>query len=287
MRIAVIGADGQLGRDLIQALQGDEVAPLVYPGFDITDPAGVRRTLEELAPDTVINTAAFHRVDECEDDPWPALRLNAIAVRDLSLVARELGFRLVHFSTDYVFDGRKTSPYVEDDAPNPLSAYGVSKLAGEYFIRSLVDKYFLVRTCGLYGLAGSKDKGYNFVDRIISLAGEGKTVRVVDDQRVTPTSTAELAERLSALIRTDRYGLYHLTNEGSCTWFEFAREILSLTGREARLEPVESRAVAGAKARRPLYSVLENRRAKEIGLPDFSPWREALRDYLKRKGYLG
>ena len=286
MRIAVIGADGQLGSDLIQALRGDEVAPLVYPGFDITDPAGVRRTLEEIAPDTVINTAAFHRVDECEDDPWTALRLNAIAVRDLSLAARELGFRLVHFSTDYVFDGAKLSPYVEDDAPNPLSAYGVSKLAGEYFIRSLVDKFYLVRTCGLYGLAGSKEKGYNFVDRIISLAGEGKTIRVVDDQRVTPTSTAELAERLSALIRTDRYGLYHLTNEGSCTWFEFAREILSLTGREARLEPVDSRAVAGAKARRPRYSVLENRRAKEIGLPDFSPWREALRDYLKRKGYL-
>jgi dTDP-4-dehydrorhamnose reductase len=285
MRIAVIGADGQLGTDLVQALRGDEVAPLFHPGFDITDPAGARRTLEKLAPDTVINTAAFHRVDECEDDPWAALRLNAIAVRDLALAARELGFRLVHFSTDYVFDGGKNSPYVEDDAPNPLSVYGVSKLAGEYFVRALLDRSFLVRTCGLYGLAGSKEKGYNFVDRIISLAGEGRRVRVVDDQRVTPTSTAELAERLSVLIRTDRYGLYHLTNEGSCTWFEFAREIFSLLGREARLEPIDSGALY-AKARRPRYSVLENKRAKEIGLPDFSPWREALRDYLQRKGYL-
>jgi dTDP-4-dehydrorhamnose reductase len=285
MKIAVIGADGQLGSDLVKALRGDELIPLYYPGFDITEPAAARRTLREIRPDTVINTAAFNRVDEGEDEPWTAFRLNALAVRELSQAARELGFCLVHFSTDYIFDGRKGSPYVEDDAPNPLSVYGVSKLAGEYFVRALLDRFFLVRTCGLYGAAGSKEKGYNFVDRVISLAGEGKTVRVVDDQWVTPTSTAELAERLSALIRTDRYGLYHLTNEGACTWYEFAREIFSLLGREVRLEPIDSRA-QGAKARRPRFSVLENRRAKEIGLPDFSPWREALRDYLKVKGWL-
>jgi dTDP-4-dehydrorhamnose reductase len=285
MRIALIGADGQLGSDLLRALRGDEVAPLYYPAFDITDAAGARRTLREIRPETVINTAAFNRVDECEDDPRTPLEVNALAVRELSLAARELRFCLVHFSTDYVFDGRRERPYVEDDMPNPLSVYGVSKLAGEYFVRALLDKFFLVRTCGLYGLAGSKEKGYNFVDRIISLAGEGKTVRVIDDQWVTPTSTAELADRLSALIRTDHYGLYHLTNEGSCTWFEFAREVFSLLGRPARLEPVDSRAL-GAKARRPRYSVLENKRAKAIGLPDFSPWPAALRDYLRRKGHL-
>jgi dTDP-4-dehydrorhamnose reductase len=285
MRIAVIGADGQLGSDLLKALRGDDVIPLYYPDFDIAEPAGARRTLRDIKPETVINTAAFNRVDECEAEPWPPFRLNALAVRELSLAARELGFCLVHFSTDYVFDGRKGSAYTEDDAPNPLSVYGVSKLAGEYFVRALLDRFFLVRTCGLYGVAGSKEKGYNFVDRIISLAGEGGTVRVVNDQWVTPTSTAELAERLAALIRTNRFGLYHLTNEGACTWFEFAREIFSLLGLESRLEPVDSRSV-DAKAQRPSYSVLENKRAKEIGLPDFSPWQEALRDYLRRKGYL-
>jgi dTDP-4-dehydrorhamnose reductase len=285
MRIAVIGADGQLGSDLLKALRGDDVIPLYYPDFDIAEPAGFRRTLRDIKPETVINTAAFNRVDECEAEPWPPFRLNALAVRELSLAARELGFCLVHFSTDYVFDGRKGSAYTEDDAPNPLSVYGVSKLAGEYFVRALLDRFFLVRTCGLYGVAGSKEKGYNFVDRIISLAGEGGTVRVVNDQWVTPTSTAELAERLAALIRTNRFGLYHLTNEGACTWFEFAREIFSLLGLESRLEPVDSRSV-DAKAQRPSYSVLENKRAKEIGLPDFSPWQEALRDYLRRKGYL-
>jgi dTDP-4-dehydrorhamnose reductase len=285
MRIAVIGADGQLGSDLVKALHDDEVVPLYYPGFDITRPAGARRALEQIRPEMVINTAAFHRVDECEDDPWTPFRVNAIAVRDLSLAAKELGFCLVHFSTDYVFDGRQGRPYVEDDAPNPLSAYGVSKLAGEYFVRALLDRFFLVRTCGLYGVAGSKEKGYNFVDRIIAQAAEEKTVRVVDDQWITPTSTAELAERLSALVRTGQFGLYHLTNEGACTWFAFAREIFSSLGREARLEPVNSRAL-GAKALRPPYSVLENKRAKDIGLPGFSPWQEALRDYLRRKGYL-
>jgi len=285
MRIAVIGADGQLGSDLLKALRGDDIIPLYYPDFDIAEPAGARRTLRDIQPETVINTAAFNRVDECEAEPWPPFRLNALAVRELSLAARELGFCLVHFSTDYVFDGRKGSAYTEDDAPNPLSVYGVSKLAGEYFVRALLDRFFLVRTCGLYGVAGSKEKGYNFVDRIISLAGEGRTVRVVNDQWVTPTSTAELAERLAALIRTNRFGLYHLTNEGACTWFEFAREIFSLLGLESRLEPVDSRSV-DAKAQRPSYSVLENKRAKEIGLPDFSPWQEALRDYLRRKGYL-
>lgn len=285
MRIAVIGADGQLGSDLVKALRGDEVVPLFYPDFDITETARAKRRLQEIRPDTVVNTAAFNRVDECEDDPWPPFQLNALAVRELALTGRELGFCLVHFSTDYVFDGRQTRPYVEDDPPNPLSVYGVSKLAGEYFIRVLLDRFFLVRTCGLYGEAGSKEKGYNFVDRMIALSGEGKSLRVVDDQWVTPTSTAELAERLSVLIRTDRYGLYHLTNEGACTWFGFAKEIFSLLGRQVSLEPVDSRSFVG-KARRPSYSVLENKRAKEIGLPDFSPWQNALREYLRKKGYL-
>ncbi len=285
MRIAVIGADGQLGSDLIGTLADDEVKPLFYPEFDITDLLKMRAVLEGLRPEAVINTAAFHRVDECEDAPESAFRVNAIAVRDLARLAGELGFVLVHFSTDYVFDGRKKSPYTEEDAPNPLSVYAVSKLAGESFVRSLLDRYFLIRTCGLFGEAGSREKGHNFVDRMITLAAEGKTVRVVDDQWVTPTATAELAERVSDLIRTEHYGLYHLTSQGECTWYRFAREIFALTGKPARLEPVDSRAF-GAKARRPLYSVLENKRAKEIGLRDFSPWDEALAAYLMKKGFI-
>jgi dTDP-4-dehydrorhamnose reductase len=275
MKIALIGADGQLGSDLLPALSREEVVPLYYPGFDVTRAAQVARVLREIGPDTVINTAAFHRVDECEDDPEAAFRVNAMAVRHLARLSAELGFVLVHFSTDYVFDGQKRAPYVESDPPNPLNAYAVSKLAGEFFVRALAEKHFLIRTCGLFGLASSREKGYNFVDRMIVLAEEGRTLRVVDDQWVSPTSTEELAERTSDLIRTDRYGLYHLSSEGQCTWFQFAREVFILSGREARLEAVDSKTF-GAKARRPLYSVLENKRAKEMGLKDFSSRHDAL-----------
>jgi dTDP-4-dehydrorhamnose reductase len=285
MKIAIIGADGQLGSDLVKTLAGDEVFPLYYPEFDITRPDRMRSVLQDLRPDTVINTAAFHRVDECEDNPEMSFRVNSIAVRDLARLAGDLGFSLVHFSTDYVFDGRKKAPYVEADPPNPLNVYAVSKLAGEFFLRALTEKHFLIRTCGLFGEASSREKGYNFVDLMIALAEAGKPLRVVDDQWVSPTSTAELAERTRELIRTDQYGLYHLTSEGQCTWFQFAQEAFSLLGRSPRLEPVDSKSFA-AKARRPLYSVLENKRAREIGLRDFSSWNDALRGYLDKKGLI-
>lgn len=285
MRIALIGADGQLGSDLVKSLGRDEVFPLYFPEFDVTRRDNVRSVFQSLRPDVLINTAAFHRVDECEDDPETSFRVNTIAVRDLALLARELGFTLVHFSTDYVFDGSKRAPYIESDPPNPLNVYAVSKLAGEFFVRALVERHFLIRTCGLFGEASSREKGYNFVDRIIALAEEGKPLRVIDDQWVSPTSTKELAERTSDLIRTDQFGLYHLTSEGQCTWFQFAQEAFSLLGRRPRLEPVDSKTFA-AKAQRPLYSVLENNRAKEIGLKNFSSWNEALRAYLEKKGLI-
>jgi dTDP-4-dehydrorhamnose reductase len=285
MKIAIIGADGQVGFDLARILREDEVVPLYYPEFDITQAQQTREVLRQLNPAAVINTAAYHRVDECEDNPQTSFLVNAVAIRDLALTARELGFILVHFSTDYVFDGRKRQPYVEEDPPFPLSVYAASKLAGEFFVRALAERYFLIRTCGLYGEASSREKGYNFVDRIIALAEEGKLLRIVNDQWVTPTSSAELAEKISELIRTPHFGLFHLTNEGECTWYQFAQEIFSLLGRRPRLKGVDSRSF-GARARRPLYSVLENKKAKEIGLSPFSPWPVALKSYLKKKGYL-
>jgi dTDP-4-dehydrorhamnose reductase len=286
MKVVLIGADGQLGSELLKVLVPPlTVIPLYYPEFDVTRAQEARRALGGHKPDLVINTAAFQRVDECEDNPQAAFQVNTIAVRDLALAARELGFALVHFSTDYVFDGRKRCPYIEGDSPRPLSVYGVSKLAGEFFLRALIDNHFLVRTCGLYGTASSREKGYNFVDRMLALAGEGKPIRVVDDQRVTPTSAAELAERVAELIQTRHYGLFHLTNEGECTWFEFAQEIFRQTGLRPRLDAVDSRTYA-ARARRPRYSVLENKRAKELGFQGFSPWPEALHSYLGKKGLL-
>lgn len=284
-RVALIGADGQLGSDLVKALEGQYLIPLYYPDFDITKTEEVREILAQLGPEIVINTAAYHRVDECEDNPQQSFLINAIKVKDLAVVCRELSAVLVHFSTDYVFDGKKRTAYTEEDPPNPLSVYGVSKLAGEYFVRHTLKKHVLVRTCGLYGEAGCWGKGSNFVDSMIALAKKGQTLRVVDDQVVTPTSTAELAARIAELIVTGEYGLFHLTNEGQCTWYEFAQAIFKMLGMKPRLESVDSRTF-GARAQRPGFSVLENCRAKGIGLTDFSDWRVALRAYLQRKGYL-
>ncbi len=286
MTIALIGADGQLGSDLRRVLPAAGTIPLVFPDFDVTRPEHIHETLGRLAPDVVINTAAFHRVDECETRPHEAYLVNALAVRSLAAFCREAGAVLVHFSTDYVFDGRKTSPYTEDDAPEPLSVYAVSKLAGEGFLRDSGADYFLVRTCGLYGITGPRDKGRNFVDAMAGRADRPEPVRVVADQTATPTSTAELAVRVAALLGTRRFGLYHMTNEGACTWFEFAREIFRRLGRGPEVVPVTSEAY-GAAARRPAYSVLDNRRMREAGLPEFSPWPEALGGYLRAKGLLG
>jgi dTDP-4-dehydrorhamnose reductase len=284
-KTAIIGADGQLGSDLVKSLQEHKILPLYYPDFDITKPDQARKALTRLKIEVVINTAAYHKVDECEDNPQKAFKINSIAVRDLALICRELGSVLVHFSTDYVFDGKKRKPYVEEDKPNPLNVYAISKLAGEYSVQNTLDKYFVIRTCGLYGEAGCWGKGSNFVDTLIALEKKGKLLSVVNDQWVTPTATAELAERVKELIATDRYGLYHLTNEGECTWYEFAKMIFSFLGKKPNLTAVDSKSY-GAKAERPSYSVLENKKAGEIGLTEFSHWKDALRRYLIKKDYL-
>ena len=285
MKIAIIGADGQLGSELVKILNQDKIFPLYYPDFDVTQPERCRDILSQIEPEIVINTSAFHRVDECEDNPEMAFLVNAIAVRSLSLIARNLDFVLVHFSTDYVFDGRKRSPYVEEDCPHPLNVYAVSKLAGENFVCNILDKYFLIRTSGLYGEGKSREKGYNFVEALVGREMQGEPLRVVCDQTVSPTSASELAEKIGELIQTSHYGLYHLTNEGECSWYEFARTIFSILGKSPRIEAVDSSAY-GAKARRPAYSVLENKRAKDIGLSGFSSWKDALEAYLRKRGYL-
>jgi dTDP-4-dehydrorhamnose reductase len=284
-KIAIIGADGQLGSDLIKSLHENKIFPLYYPDFDVTKPDQVRNVLFRLRAEVVINTAAYHRVDECEDNSQKAFRVNSIAVRDLALICRDLDSALVHFSTDYVFDGKKRSPYIEEDMPNPLNVYATSKLAGEYLIRNTMEKYFVIRTCGLYGEAGCWGKGSNFVDTLIALEKEEKPLRVVNDQWVTPTATAELAQKVKELIQTNRYGLYHLTNEGECTWYEFAQTIFSILGKKPNLIPIDSKN-HGAKAKRPPYSVLDNKKARDIGLTGFSHWKNALQRYLIIKGYL-
>jgi dTDP-4-dehydrorhamnose reductase len=284
-KIALIGADGQLGTELAKVLNDQEVHALYYPEFDVTDADKTNQILRFLSPDVIINTAAYHRVDECEDNPEESFAVNTIAVKGLASLCKDLDATFIHFSTDYVFGGEKRTPYVEDDIPNPLNLYAVSKLAGEYFVRNIPEKYFLIRTCGLFGEAGCWGKGTNFIDTMISREKRGDPLRVVDDQWVTPTSAFELAQKVKELLQTAHWGLYHMTNEGECTWYEFARTIIKLMGSGTCVEPIDSQSF-GAKARRPPYSVLENRNAKKIGITPFSPWETALEVYLKKKGLM-
>ena len=231
---------------------------------------------------SVFNCAAYNFVDRAESEPAAAFAVNAAGVRDLALVCRELACVLVHFSTDYVFglnEARQT-PYTEDEAPGPVSVYGTSKLAGEYMVRTLCPKHFIIRTCGLYGHRGRGGKGDNFVQKMVRLGEEDKTLRVVADQRCTPSYTADVAALAVALVETGKYGLYHGTNAGDCTWYEFAKEIFSIRSIGASLTPVTT-VDFGAVARRPHYSVLSTAALQGLGLPTVRPWQEALQEYLE------
>ena len=280
MKIALLGANGQLGQDLLRALRQYEVHALTRTDFDVTDHAGVRDKLLAIRPDVVLNTTAYHRVDDCETHADVAYAVNALAVLNLVRVANDFDAVLVHISTDYVFDGRAQQPYTEYSEPFPLSVYGNSKLAGEILVRTMAKKYFLIRTCGLYGVAGSQGKGGNFVQTMLMKAKRGETIRVVNDQVVTPTYTADLADQIAQILPTRQFGLFHMTNEGSCTWYEFARTIFELSKIQADLSPTSSD-VYKTPAIRPKYSVLENARLKELRLNQMRHWRDALAAYLQ------
>jgi dTDP-4-dehydrorhamnose reductase len=282
MKIAIIGGNGQLGCDLVEAftVNGDQVIPLTHSDLEIASLDSVSRALAPLQPQVIVNTAAMHHVENCEREPERAFAVNALGPKNLALVARDLGCVLIHISTDYVFDGSKMSPYVEEDVPRPLNVYGVTKLAGEYFVRGSLEKHFVVRTSALYGKSPCRAKGgLSFVELMLKLAKERPEVRVVASEVVSPTYTAELARQIVALSRSNAHGLYHATAEGSCSWYDFAREIFALTYAKVSLQ------VAGpnefpAKVPRPGYSVLENRGLKSLGLNLLRPWRDGLRNYL-------
>jgi len=289
MKIALIGSDGQLGTDIFKYFTDKkmDIVPLTQQDIEICDKNACSDVLFSLKPDLVINTAAFHIVDQCEDEVAKSFEVNVEAVKTLAQVCLGTGSALMHFSTDFVFGGyEKKTPYTEDDCPSPVSIYGISKLAGELTIRYLLKDYYICRLCGLYGHAGSLGKGYNFVELMIKLANEGKDIKVVDDQVLTPTSTKDTAEKLYELIQTGKYGLYHLTNTGGCSWYEFACEIFRLAGLNPKITPTTSEAF-GAKARRPAYSVLDNKNLRAAGIKDMRHWKKALADYINERKLLG
>jgi len=283
MKIALIGADGQLGTDLYKYFkdkQDIDLTPLTQKEIEVCDINVCDDVLLKIKPDIIINTAAFHQVDLCEDEVDTTFEVNVAGVKNLCEVALKMDSALMHFSTDFVFGGyQKQTPFTEEDCPKPISTYGISKLAGELTLQYMMEKYYLLRVCGLYGHAGSLGKGYNFVELMIELAEKGKDIKVVDDQVLTPTSTSDLASKIYELIQTGKYGLYHMTNTGKCSWYEFACEIFRIAGLSPNIEPVTSDEF-GAKAKRPSYSVLDNRNLRDIGLADMRNWKEALKDYI-------
>jgi dTDP-4-dehydrorhamnose reductase len=284
MKVAVIGADGQLGYDIVAGFSGvGDVAAITHADVEISVLESVKNTLNSLRPDLVVNTAAFHHVEKCEADPALAFAVNGLGARHVAQVTDSLGAKLVHISTDYVFDGKKQAPYAEDDSAAPLNVYGNSKLSGEFFVRCSNPRHFVVRVSAIYGSHPCRAKGgLNFVELMLKLSKEKDELRVVDDEFVTPTPTIEIAQQLMVLSRTSEYGLYHATAEGSCSWYEFARAIFDLTATRVRLE----RAKPGefpAKVPRPKYSVLENASLKTRSLNVFGDWRQGLENYLAQR----
>ena len=284
MKVFLIGVDGQLGTDIEQCFtsKGIEVHGLIgLKEIDICDYGGSFDKIRDSKPDLVINTAAFHNVDLCEDEPGQAFKVNVGGVKNIAGICRKMDIPLMHFSTDYVFDGSKSSPYLEGDCPRPLSIYAISKHGGERVVQYMLDKYYLIRLSGLYGHAGCTGKGnMNFIETMLKLAESKKEIKVVDDQVLTPTSTIDVAEKLAELIMTAKYGLYHMTSTGSCSWFEFASEIFKFAGIDIDVLQASSEEF-GAKAIRPGYSVLDNSNLREAGLKDMRNWKEALREYIK------
>jgi dTDP-4-dehydrorhamnose reductase len=277
MKAVLLGAKGQLGSDIVKTAPASvELIPLTRNEVDIRDRDALRRVLSELKPDIAINATAYVRVDDAEDESVLAFAINAVGVFEMARICRDIGAALFHVSTDYVFDGKKSSPYKEEDPPNPIGIYGLSKYAGEICIRNTVENFYIARVSSLYGKAGASGKGGNFVYTILKKGREGQHLKVVDDIFMSPTYTPDAAQKIWQMI-TEKMpcGLYHTTNSGSCSWYEFAKTILSLAGIKAQITPVPHTEYP-TKARRPLNSVLES--SKGTGLRH---WREGLADFIK------
>lgn len=274
MRIYIAGQRGQLGRALTEALAGHTLAGGDLPELDIADYGAVRRIVGDFAPDVVVNAAAYTDTAGCERDPDLAYRVNALGVQSLALACAATGAALLHISTNEVFDGQQKTPYRELDSPNPLNTYARSKLAGEWYAQRLCPRFYIVRTAWLYGQGAS-----NFIHRITRLADERGSLSVVTDEVATPTSVLDLAQAIARLLERPMYGIYHLTNSGYCSRFEWTRRILELTGRSHILLATTTLSQFASATPKPPYSVLDNFCGASLGIT-LRPWEEALADFL-------
>ena len=284
MKILLIGASGQLGGELLRQNPGHEIHAPRRHVLDLARRNEAANAIDKLRPEMVINCAAFHNVPHCEDEPGQAFQVNATAVRDLAAACGETRAWLVNFSSDYVFGGARSTPWREDDPPSPLQIYGISRLAGELAALSVApQRTVVIRTCGLYGAGGGRTRGGNFVDMRVADALRGDPISMACEQVVSPTSAADLAAAVFQLIAHPSLqpGIYHLVNEGACSWYELTCEIVRLIGAAVEVLPVDRGGRSGTM-RRPLYSALANTRARALGV-QLRPWRNALAAYLSER----
>lgn len=281
-KIIVTGCNGQLGRAINQVYAGDSAYELVntdvvsgdgITSLNITDVDQVLSFAREVKPYAIINCAAHTNVDKCETDGDNAYKINAIGPRNLSIAATETGAKIIHVSTDYVFEGNGTKPYTEFDATNPVSMYGRTKLAGENFVKEFAKDYFIIRTAWLYG------DGKNFAKTMLTLSETHDTLRVVNDQIGSPTSASELAKAIKFLEPTENYGLFHGTCEGVCSWADFAAEVLRLAGKDTVVQGITTEEY-NSPTKRPAYSVLENYMLKLTSDYMFADWHDAIKEYM-------
>jgi dTDP-4-dehydrorhamnose reductase len=275
MKVLVTGANGQLGADVVAVFGAKfEVVGLSREQLDVSDLVQCQNVINSFRPDVVIHCAAYTAVDLAESEPDKAYQINAFGTRNMAMAAGQIGAKLCYISTDYVFDGRGSTPYTEYDNTNPQSVYGKSKRAGECMVQSFSRNYFIVRTSWVYG-----DYGTNFVKTMLKLGQDRESLKVVNDQVGSPTYTVDLANFLAELIVTEKYGIYHASNSGVCSWFDFAQAIFKGAGLAVQVEPCTTEEFP-RPAPRPRYSVMDHMSIRVNGFADLRPWQEALREFL-------
>ena len=279
MKIGVIGSEGQLGLDLMSVF-GPSASGFDIKDLDIREFNRCRKLLEGL--DLVVNCAAYVKVDDCEDNWQEALGVNAVGARNVALACRQINAKLMYISTDFVFDGEKKDCYREEDVPNPINVYGASKYLGEIFVKNYLSQHYIIRTSSLYGVKGAKGKQENFIDAVVKSDRQGKCLEVVDDIYMSPTYTKDLAAVVSGIIENDLpFGIYHVSNKGGCSWFEFAKNILKFSGLNEKIKPVKSKDFKG-RAKRPKSTVLSNAKIESLGLKMRS-WESALEEFIGQR----
>ena len=282
--VLIFGSAGQLGVELVRVFTelGHEVQALTRTDADLAQPQSIADAIRAVAPAFVVNSAAYNLVDRAESEPEAAFAINALAVCAMAKACQEIGARLLHFSTDYVFDGDAGRPYTETDETHPIGAYGVSKLAGEFYARAYLEDALIVRPCGVFGPAGRHTPGGNFPELMLRFAKEGKPLRVVNDAIVSPTYAPALAERSAKLLLSDAVGVFHIGGGEALTWYEYARLIFQAAGLNPAIEPVD-RTTFPTAARRPLYSALSNARMESAQVPPMPKLTDALADLMQRR----